>query len=317
MWPLPAFGGAALALVIERFTGYPEALYRAIGHPVEWMGRLIAFLDDTLNDPGADEETARLRGVLALGLLLLACLIPAWIAANLLDRLPHGWIIEAVLATTLIAQTSLRQHVAAVASGLNRSPGDGRRAVSLIVGRDPEALDESGVARAALESLAENASDGIVAPALWYALLGLPGLVLYKAINTADSMIGHKSERYLHFGWAPARLDDLVNWPAARLTGLLFAAAAGPRWRAALDAMRRDAGLHRSPNAGWPESALAGAMGLRFGGPRSYDDELVDLAWMGDGREELTRKDIADGLTLHDRAMNILLALTVLCAVVF
>lgn len=317
MWPFPAFAAAALALLVERFTGYPEAIYRAIGHPVEWIGRLITLLDNQLNDSHADEETNRMRGIAALGLLLLACLIPSWIIASQLARLPHGWIVEALLATAFIAQTSLRDHVASVSSGLNRTLADGRRAVALIVGRDPDALDESGVTRAALESLAENASDGVVAPALWYALFGLPGLVLYKAVNTADSMIGHKSECYLNFGWAAARLDDLVNLPASRLTGLLFAAAAGPRWRDALDAMWRDAGSHRSPNAGWPESAMAGALGLRFGGPRRYDEEFVDLAFMGDGRDELTRDDITAGLALYDRALNILLALTASCALVF
>lgn len=316
IWPFPAFAACALALAIERFTGYPEALQRSVGHPVQWMGWLIKRLDERLNDRFADPEANRWRGVAALALLLVACLIPAWAVAALLSHWSHGWIIEAVIATAFLAQASLRDHVAAVASGLNRSVADGRQAVALIVGRDPSTLDESGIAKAALESLAENTSDGIVAPALWYALLGLPGLVLYKAINTADSMIGHKSERYLQFGWAAARLDDLVNLPASRLAALLFAAASGPQWRASLTAAWTDAARHHSPNAGWPEAAMAGGLGLRFGGPRRYEDEVVDLAHMGDGREAMSRDDIIAGLALYGRAMTLLLALMVALAVV-
>ncbi len=181
-------------------------------------------------------------------------------------------------------------------------------------------LDESGVSRAALESLAENASDGIVAPAFWFALGGLPGLALYKAINTADSMIGHRSERYLHFGWASARLDDLINLPASRLCGALFAAAAwtlnAEAARNAVDAMRRDADRHVSPNAGWPESALAGALDIRLGGPRAYSGHAVDLPTMGHGRADLDRNDIRRGLKLYDRAMTVLCVLAIILALI-
>jgi adenosylcobinamide-phosphate synthase len=173
----------------------------------------------------------------------------------------------------------------------------------MIVGRDPSQLDESGVSKAALESLAENSSDGIVAPVLWYALLGLPGIAVYKAINTADSMIGHKSEKYQHFGWAAARLDDLVNLPASRLTGLLFAATKPSQFGRIVDVMRRDAPKHQSPNAGWPEAAMAAALGLRFGGPRSYDGERVELPYMGDGRDTIDRTDIKRGLAVMSKAM--------------
>jgi adenosylcobinamide-phosphate synthase len=198
---------------------------------------------------------------------------------------------------------------------------EGRKAVAKIVGRDPAALDESGVVKGALESLAENTSDGIVAPVLWYALLGLPGIVAYKAINTADSMIGHKSERYIYFGWAAARLDDLINQPASRLSGLLFAAAAawndGERGKIALQVMWRDARKHQSPNAGWPESALAASLGVKFGGPRSYDGSRVSLPWMGEGREVLNRDDIRKGLRLFGTAMTFLFFLVALCALLF
>jgi adenosylcobinamide-phosphate synthase len=250
--------------------------------------------------------------------LLLIVTIPAVFVASILSTLKFGWIVEALLATALIAQHSLYEHVSAVGKGLDTSLNEGRKAVARIVGRDPANLDESGVVKGALESLAENASDGIVAPVLWYALLGLPGIVAYKAINTADSMIGHKSERYIYFGWAAARLDDLVNLLASRLTGFLFAAAAAwndqERGKLAVLAMWRDAPKHQSPNAGWPESALAASLGVKFGGPRSYEGARVDLPWMGEGRETLNRDDIRKGLRLYGTAMTFLLFLAVFLA---
>ncbi|NJM30310.1 MAG: cobalamin biosynthesis protein CobD [Rhizobiales bacterium] len=307
MWPLLSSCPVALALLIERFMGYPKVIQDAVGHPVQWMGWLISKLEINLN---VDVIAARKGGSLALTLLLIVNLSVSIILAAALSRFTWGWALEAVLATAFFAQRSMRDHVAAVASGLARSLEDGRAAVSHIVGRDPQNLDEAGISRAALESMAENTSDGIVAPAFWYALLGLPGLVAYKAINTADSMIGHRNERYIHFGWAAAKLDDLVNFIPARLTGLLFAASAAlanpTSGRAALTAMSRDARNHQSPNAGWPEAAMAGALGLRFGGPRDYDGETVDLAWMGDGRESLARDDITEGLRLYDRSLTLL-----------
>ncbi|MGH6856015.1 MAG: cobalamin biosynthesis protein CobD/CbiB, partial [Aestuariivirga sp.] len=243
----------------------------------------------------------------------------SWLIARTLADSSLGWIVEILIATAFIAHHSLREHVEAVYQCLGASDEEGRMAVRLIVGRDPGQLDESGVTRAALESLGENSSDAIVAPVLWYALLGLPGIVLYKAINTADSMIGHRSERYLNFGWAAARLDDLVNLPAARLSGLLYAGAAA--WEskaygeAALRTMWRDARKHVSPNAGWPEAALAGGLGVKLGGPRSYDGRKIELAWMGDGRFDLNRHDILAGLSLYDRAMTLLLLLALFCFV--
>jgi len=315
------FAAAALALLVERLFGYPKPLYDKIGHPVEWIGTILKKLETALYDSEAEPLQARLRGGVALLALLFAVAIPAVLVASFLSAFRFGWIIEALLATTLIAQHSLHEHVSAVGKGLDTSLSEGRKAVARIVGRDPAALDESGVVKGALESLAENTSDGIVAPVLWYALLGLPGIAAYKAINTADSMIGHKSERYLYFGWAAARLDDLINLPASRLTGLLFAAAAAwndrERGRIALHAMRRDAPKHQSPNAGWPESALAASLGVKFGGPRSYSGSRVDLLWMGEGRETLNRDDIRKGLRLYGTAMTFLLFLAVLCALLF
>jgi adenosylcobinamide-phosphate synthase len=308
MWSAFSACPVAMALLIERFAGYPKVMQDAVGHPVQWMGWLISLLESLLYQ---DVRNKRAAGILTLTALLTVNLLVSAIFAAALSRFDWGWAAEAIIATAFFAQKSMRDHVAAVASGLTRSLTAGRRAVSHIVGRDPENLDEAGVARAALESLAENTSDGIVAPAFWYALLGLPGLVAYKAINTADSMIGHKTERYIEFGWASAKLDDVVNFIPARLTGLLFAAAAAianPKsGRAALAAMWNDARKHQSPNAGWPEAAMAGALGLRFGGPRDYGGETVDLAWMGHGRETLTRHDITSGLRLYDRSVTLLL----------
>ena len=312
------FAAAALALLVERLFGYPKPLYDKIGHPVEWFGTVLKKLEALLYDPQAEPLQARLRGLAVLLALLLIVTIPAVFVASILSTLKFGWIVEALLATALIAQHSLYEHVSAVGKGLDTSLNEGRKAVARIVGRDPATLDESGVVKGALESLAENASDGIVAPVLWYALLGLPGIVAYKAINTADSMIGHKSERYIYFGWAAARLDDLINLPASRLTGFLFAAAAAwndqERGKLAVLAMWRDAPKHQSPNAGWPESALAASLGVKFGGPRSYEGARVDLPWMGEGRETLNRDDIRKGLRLYGTAMTFLLFLAVFLA---
>ncbi len=314
------FALVALALVLEYFVGYPQVLFKTIGHPVQWIGKLITYLDEGLNDPDLEDHDQRNHGIFAVFALCLAVGIPAYVVATFLSYLAYGWIVNVALATTMIAQKSLRDHVNAVARTLPQSIIDARKQVGKIVGRDPNALDESGVAKAALESLAENTADGITAPIFWYAIAGLPGIVIYKAINTADSMIGHKSEKYLHFGWAAAKLDDLVNLPASRLTGLLFAAAAWftskSRAQAALTSMWRDANKHQSPNAGWPEAAMAGALDLKFGGPRQYDGEKVELAYMGEGRSQLTAADIEKGLELYDRALLILLAVAVVLAMI-
>jgi adenosylcobinamide-phosphate synthase len=244
--------------------------------------------------------------VLALALLLA----PVGGAAALLTlAAPPGWagfLALALLTASLPAQRSLDRHVRAVADALDREGlAAGRRAVSQIVGRNPEALDEAAVARAAIESLAENFSDGVVAPLLWTAIGGLAGGALYKAVNTADSMIGHRSERHLAFGWAAARLDDLVNLPASRLSALwlVLAATIPPRSSpaAAWRALWRDAGRHRSPNAGWPEAAMAGALGLRLAGPRVYGAETVDDAFIGEGRAAAGAADIRRALALYRR----------------
>jgi len=303
---------ALLALILERLVGYPDALVRRIGHPVIWMGRLIGLLDSRLND------RTRGRGVIALLLLLLATTLVTVPIAWALRAIPFGWVIEAVLATSLLAQKSLRDAVQAVATALARSLTEGRVAVSHIVGRDPQALDEAGVSRAAIESLAESTSDGVIAPLVFLIIGGLPGIALYKAVNTADSMIGHKTERHLKFGWAAARFDDLLNLMPARLTALLIAGAAffvkGAHPEAAWATALSDAKKHESPNAGWPEAAFAGALDMKLGGPRSYEGEVVDLPSFGTGRADLGSADIERALRLYAVTLNVTLAVTALVA---
>ena len=301
-----------VALALDAIFGDPARFYRAVPHPVALLGRLIEAGERRLNLERAGHGGRRLRGaLLTLAIVLLAATV-GWLLAGALSSVPGGWLVEALLASTLIAFRGLFDHVAAVARGLGYSLAEGRAAVAEIVGRDPESLDEAGVARAAVESLAENFSDGVVAPAFWYLLLGLPGLCAYKAVNTLDSMIGHRTERHLAFGRAAARLDDAVNWLPARLAGGIVVLAAGlmPKASAAgaWRAMLRDAPRHRSPNAGWQEAAFAGGLGFALAGPRRYRDETVEDAWMGDGRRELTGGDVQSALRLYLVAGTVLAA---------
>ena len=304
--------------MIELCAGYPQALWRAIGHPVAWIGHLIAALDRLLNRDTADRHWRLGAGVVAILLLIVIVGAIAFVVERELLRLPFGLVAVAVIASTLIAQRSLHQHVADVATALEHDGiAAGRTAVAKIVGRDTDTLDAAGVSRAAIESLAENFSDGVVAPVLWMAIAGLPGAALYKAINTADSMIGHRTPRHEAFGWAAAKLDDLVNLPASRLSALLLVAAAAlnksaaAAWRAVL----RDAARHRSPNAGYPEAAMAGALGLSLAGPRVYGGVTIDDATMGDGRRDATAADIHHALTLYRYADAILIALVAVIAI--
>lgn len=308
---------AFLSLAIESRLGYPDPIFRAIGHPVTWLGRLIAFLDRALNRAADSDARRRLWGIFALAVILL---VPACIAYGVEASLAHAWrfgfVVTALLATSLLSQRSLADHVRAVADALESGGLEaGRRAVSMIVGRDPEKLDAAAVGRAAIESLAENFSDGIVAPALWLGVGGLAGGAAYKAANTADSMIGHRTPRHEAFGWAAARFDDLVNLPASRLTALLivlgafFVPGASPAnaWRATW----RDAKKHRSPNAGWPEAAMAGALGLALAGPRSYGGVMSSDGIMGEGgRRDVTSADIRRALRLYWAADLLLIGLS-------
>ena len=301
---------ALLALAVDAVLGDPRWLYARLPHPVQLIGHAVAWCDRRLNRPDS-------RGNMARGALAVLCLVgglfaAAWLLSRWLQGLPGGWIVEALLASTLFAARGLHDAVAAVAAALDRGLDEARAAVAHIVGRDPESLDEAGIGRAAVESLMENFSDGVAAPLFWFLLLGLPGLVAYKALNTCDSMLGHRSERHLHFGRLAARLDDAVNFIPARLAGglLCLAAALLPRFdgRHAWRAMWRDAGRHRSPNAGWQEAAAAGALGIAIAGPRRYAGTMVEDAWMGDGRSAVTAGDLRRALTLY-LAANGLMAL--------
>jgi len=299
-------GAMVVAMAVDALTGWPSPLFARIGHPVTWLGRLIAAIDTGWNrssDPPALRRAAGIAGAL---LVIVLCILCGWLLQSLL---PSGWIqivLVGVLAWPLVALRSLHDHVAAVANPLLGGDMAGaREAVSRIVGRDPAALDEAGIARAAIESLAENASDGIVAPVFWGALFGLPGILGYKAINTLDSMIGHRSERHEAFGWAAAGIDDVANFIPARLTGFLFVLLA-PRRSEALSCMTRDARRHRSPNAGWPEAAMAGALGVRLSGPRIYHGSITNEPWLNEGARDPLAADIVEGLTVYRRAMLLL-----------
>lgn len=309
-----------LALLIDAVLGDPDWLYRAIPHPAALMGKLIDWLDQSLNNNADAPRIRRFWGVVAMVFLVGAAFTVGWLVELLLAEIPLGWLLQAALMSTLIAQNSLYLHVREVAIGLEAEGlQGGRDAVRHVVGRDPDTLDEPGVARAALESLAENLSDAVTAPIFWALLLGLPGLVAYKLVNTADSMIGHRTSRHEDFGWAAARLDDLLNLAPARIAGLALCGAAalmpGRPVQPAWTAMWRDARRHHSPNAGWPEAAMAGALGLALAGPRVYEGEPVDDAWMGaGGRVDATAGDIRRGLKLFVTACAIQAAIVAVIA---
>jgi len=285
------------ALFLDAVFGDPDWLWRRLPHPIVWIGKIVSRLDAALNRADLPSARKRAHGVVALIVLVLIGFGSGYGLQTLFAALPFGEILLVIVAAVFIAQKSLSDHVLDVYSAL-RDNGleEGRKAVSMIVGRDPNQLDEAGVSRAAIESCAENFSDGVVAPVFWFAILGLPGLLAYKAINTADSMIGHKNETYGDFGWASARFDDLVNLPASRLSGL-FIALAAPIVKGSviksLKSIAKDARKHRSPNAGWPEAAMAGALGIALAGPRAYAGYSVDDPYLNEaGRKNASPNDI-------------------------
>jgi adenosylcobinamide-phosphate synthase len=296
---------ALAALMLDAAIGWPRSLYRRLGHPVGLFAWLIDACEIRWNRPDRNAATRRALGVATVLLLILLVGGSAWIVQYLLcARLGiWGWPAIALLAWPALAQRSLFDHVRPIADALGT--GDlsrARDAVGRIVGRDTAALDEAGVARAAIESLAESFCDGVVAPWFWLLALGLPGIWTYKAINTADSMIGHREARWRAFGWAAARTDDLLNLVPARLSGALLCLAGAGGWRI----LWRDSGNHASPNAGWPEAAMAGALGLRLAGPIAYDGVMHDKPWIGDGRSEAKSGDVARALRLYLRACLLL-----------
>lgn len=285
-----------VALLIDAYVGDMGVVFSRIKHPVVWIGDLIGWFDRKLNRENRGQMDRAFRGLFVVLIVVSLTAAAGWCIAWIGQNYPFGWAIELIFLVTLVAQRSLYDHVRRVAKGMSENLENGREAVSHIVGRDPTQLDEHGVCRAGIESLAENFSDGVVAPVFWYVLFGFPGLLVYKAVNTMDSMIGYRNERYKAFGMTAARLDDILNLIPARLAGLFItlAAVVSPTanpWRA-LKVMLRDAGKHKSPNAGWPESAMAGALGLALAGPRKYRENQVNDPWIGDGRARATPKDI-------------------------
>ncbi len=305
-----SFAAAMLiAMVIDFLVGWPSWLFSQIGHPVTWLGRLIAVLDRSWN---REEDSPNRRRAAGAATAIAVVGLATVLAVIIHLILPSGWpgiILTGVLAWPLLAVRSLYEHVAAVLQPLrDRDLASARVALARIVGRDTSMLNEAGLSRAALESLGENTSDGVVAPLFWGALLGLPGLVAYKAINTLDSMIGHRNARYEAFGWASAKIDDIANFVPARITGVLFAIISAQPLTA-MTCMMRDARKHRSPNAGWPEAALAGGLGVRLSGPRDYDGKTTQEPWLNDAGRDPTAEDIRRGLQLYTFAI-------VLCGVV-
>ncbi len=293
----------AIALILDALLGEPDWLWRRVPHPAVLLGRLVGWLDGRLNAG----ENRRAKGVAAVALLIVA----AWLPAALLSAEVFGGLFEVLGAAVLLAQRSLVDHVRAVAGALRRSLEEGRREVARIVGRDPETLDGPGMARAAIESAAENFADGVVAPAFWFLVAGLPGMAVYKAVNTADSMIGHRCARYRAFGWASARLDDVLSWIPARLAGAAICAVGGGH--AAWTIMRRDARRHKSVNAGWPEAATAASLGLALAGPRIYAGEVTDDSYINaGGRRSAQPQDIDEAVALIWRAWGVVLGVALL-----
>ena len=305
------FAGAMLvAMAVDAVLGWPSVLFARIGHPVTWLGSLIGVLDTRWNRPTDAANTRRMAGVAAALTVIALAAGAGWLVQR---TMPSGWsavVLSGVLAWPLVALRSLYDHVTGVRNPL--AAGDvvaARKAVSMIVGRDPNQLEEAGIARAAIESLAENASDGVVAPLFWGALFGLPGIAGYKAINTLNSMIGHRSERHEAFGWAAARIDDVANFIPARLTGFIFAFAGDiENMSRAMSCMLRDGRRHRSPNAGWPEAAMAGSLGVRLCGPRVYDGKLAAEPWLNGMGREPAADDISRALEIYIRSMLIVAA---------
>ncbi|WP_417586409.1 adenosylcobinamide-phosphate synthase CbiB [Pararhodobacter oceanensis] len=293
-----------IAVALDLVIGWPRRLYAAIGHPVTWFGALISALDRRLNHDGDSFRRRKRLGVVA-AIICIAGIAAFATLVQLLASGPYGSVLLGILCWPFIAMRSMYEHVAAVANPLQRQDlPEARHQVSMIVGRDTALMDEAAVARAALESLAENTSDGVIAPLFWGLIFGLPGIATYKMINTLDSMIGHRSKRHEAFGWASARIDDLVNLPASRLTGLLFALASRHP-RAALRIIRRDARKHRSPNAGWPETAMAAALQVRLSGPRVYAEGIANEPWVNARGADPDARDLRRGLALYARAMII------------
>ena len=281
-----------IALTIDRIIGWPNWLFRRISHPVVLIGNLISVCEKTFNNANTTASIRRFWGIITVLIVTGVCLLAALFISSLIPDNRLGTILTSLLIWPWIAAKSLNEHVEKVALALSKADSESARtAVSMIVGRNAKTLNDSGIARASLESLSENTSDGVIAPLFWAAILGIPGLFVYKAINTMDSMIGYRTQAYEAFGWAAAKLDDFVNYLPARLTGTIYVlTATNPIYSFGI--MWRDAKKHRSPNAGWPESGFAAALNVRLSGPRYYDGKLTDDEWLHEEGEEPTSEDI-------------------------
>ncbi|MEM7740342.1 MAG: adenosylcobinamide-phosphate synthase CbiB [Pseudomonadota bacterium] len=307
----PAPGLMLAAFAIEGAWGWPKPLYNVVRHPVVWIGALCDAGTGLLNRGSWSHTQRYLSGVLTTLVIVVLTFISARLMTSVLPETTAGFIGEAIIASSLLASRSLYTHVKAVLIPLSANNLDNARsAVSQIVGRDPAALDEAGVTRAAIESLAENTSDGVVAPLFWGVLLGLPGMAAYKAINTLDSMIGHRNKDFSAFGGFAARIDDVANFIPSRMTGLLFVLASARK--AAWHTMIRDAARHRSPNAGWPEAAMAGALGVRLSGPRHYGNAVSKDPWLNEAAPNPTDDTIRRALFIYQRALALCLLFLVL-----
>lgn len=295
------------ALALDVLVGWPDWVFRRIGHPVTWIGAAISAFEAALNQ---GSRRARLLSGALTAIIIVATVTALFYGLqSLLPGGTVGTLLGSLLAWPLVAARSLHSHVIAVARPLaDKDIENARLTVSHIVGRDPNLLDTAGIARASIESLSENTSDGIVAPLFWGLIAGLPGIAAYKAINTLDSMIGHKNDRYEAFGKAAARLDDVVNYLPSRLNGLLFAIASGRHFRACLGVMAQDSPKHRSPNAGWPEGAMAAALGVRLSGARQYGDRVADEPWLNATAPDPGAHDIYRALRLYWKALLLVAA---------
>lgn len=294
-----------VAMLLDAALGEPRWLWNRFPHPAVLMGRLIGWCDARFNK-GDQKQT---MGVLVLIGLCAGAGLLGW----LIEEMPTS-ILDMVILAILLAQKSLVDHVQVVADALRLSLGDARKSVAMIVGRDTRTMDEPAVARSAIESASENLSDGVIAPIFWFAVAGLPGLLIYKITNTADSMIGYRTSKYEEFGWAAARFDDLLNLIPARLTALLiWAVTKRPNPAPIL----REAPLHRSPNAGWPEAAMAHGLDIALSGPRSYDGQMADYPFVnGDGTHDLGPDDIDNAVRVLWKVWALALASAILLVLV-
>lgn len=284
-------------------------------HPIVWFGKSIAFFEHHLNKG----SHRKLKGALVAIGLIVSVFVITYLIRHYLNLLPSitgkgwGWVFDSILVFFCLAGTTLIREVREVFLAVDRSLEEGRKQVARIVGRDTTELSAQEVRTAALETLAENLSDGVIAPLFWFAILGVPGMLTYKMINTLDSMIGYKTERYRDFGCWAAHIDDVANYIPARLTALLMAIAS-PR-KSLLRFIWRNGRRHASPNSGYPEAALAGILNCRFGGPHYYFGQLFPKPYIGENERELTTTDMKHAVRINRIAEVLMVFLVMICLI--